>query len=158
MIPTAQITVDPSHVLNRIMPAMYGACIEDVNHEIYGGLYAQRIFGESFEEPAGGSPKGWVIQGGDWTSAETGISVRGDDGSKCVRQMPDFSDGIVEAANTQNELFGFERLSRVTAQCAQGSIEAVMKTILDAVEEFSRGAGQADDLTLLIVRYRHALN
>jgi sigma-B regulation protein RsbU (phosphoserine phosphatase) len=64
-----------------------------------------------------------------------------------------FSDGIVEAANTQNELFGFERLNEVTAQCAQASIETVMKTILDAVEEFSRGAAQADDLTLLIVRY-----
>jgi serine phosphatase RsbU (regulator of sigma subunit) len=65
-----------------------------------------------------------------------------------------FSDGIVEAANTQNELFGFDRLTDVTAQCAQASIETMMKTILDAVEEFSRGAAQADDLTLLIVRYR----
>lgn len=65
-----------------------------------------------------------------------------------------FSDGIVEAANTQKELFGFERLREVTARCAQASIETVMKTILDAVEEFSRGTGQADDLTLLIVRYR----
>jgi phosphoserine phosphatase RsbU/P len=69
-----------------------------------------------------------------------------------------FSDGIVEAANTQNELFGFERLNEVTAQCAQASIETVMKTILDAVEEFSRGAAQADDLTLLIVRYRQVGN
>jgi sigma-B regulation protein RsbU (phosphoserine phosphatase) len=69
-----------------------------------------------------------------------------------------FSDGIVEAANTQNELFGFERLNEVTTQCAQASIETVMKTILDAVEEFSRGAAQADDLTLLIVRYRQVGN
>jgi sigma-B regulation protein RsbU (phosphoserine phosphatase) len=65
-----------------------------------------------------------------------------------------FSDGIVEAANTQNELFGFERLNEIATQCARASIETVMKTILDAVENFSRGAGQADDLTLLIVRYR----
>jgi sigma-B regulation protein RsbU (phosphoserine phosphatase) len=65
-----------------------------------------------------------------------------------------FSDGIVEATNTQKELFGFERLRAVTERCAQASIETVMKSILDAVEEFSRGAGQTDDLTLLIVRYR----
>ena len=26
-------------------------CLEDVNHEIYGGLYSQMIFGESFQEP-----------------------------------------------------------------------------------------------------------
>jgi len=30
---------------------MTGACLEDVNHEIYGGLYSQMIFGESFQEP-----------------------------------------------------------------------------------------------------------
>jgi phosphoserine phosphatase RsbU/P len=65
-----------------------------------------------------------------------------------------FSDGIVEAADTQKELFGFERLREVTERCAKASIETVMKTILDEVEEFSRGAGQADDLTLLVVRYR----
>jgi len=29
---------------------MTGACIEDVNHEIYGGIYSQMIFGESFQE------------------------------------------------------------------------------------------------------------
>ena len=27
------------------------SCIEDVNHEIYGGLYSQMVFGESFQEP-----------------------------------------------------------------------------------------------------------
>ena len=50
------------------------------------------------------------------------------------------------------------RLREVTARCAQASIETVMKTILDAVQEFSSGAGQADDLTLLIVRYRKVGN
>src|SRR5579884_4000282 len=49
--PQAVVRVDVDKVLNHITPLMYGACIEDVNHEIYGGLYAQMIFGESFEEP-----------------------------------------------------------------------------------------------------------
>ena len=52
------------------------------------------------------------------------------------------------------DLFGFERLYEVLAQCGCASTETVQKTILDAVEEFSRGAGQADDLTLVVVRYR----
>lgn len=47
----ATITVDASKVEGNITPWLYGACIEDVNHEIYGGLYDQKIFGESFEEP-----------------------------------------------------------------------------------------------------------
>src|ERR1043166_9236623 len=46
----AEIVVhaDPSgHQVSRYLT---GACIEDVNHEIYGGLYSQMIFGESFQE------------------------------------------------------------------------------------------------------------
>jgi hypothetical protein len=42
-----------------------GACIEDVNHEIYGGLYSQMIFGESFQEPAP-TLKGFTSYGGLW--------------------------------------------------------------------------------------------
>jgi len=29
----------------------YGICIEDVNHELYGGIWTQMIYGESFQEP-----------------------------------------------------------------------------------------------------------
>ncbi len=47
----AAIHADAAQVVNRTTRLMYGSCIEDVNHEIYGGLYAQQIFGESFEEP-----------------------------------------------------------------------------------------------------------
>ena len=93
-----RITVDPDRILNRITPAMYGACIEDVNHEIYGGLYAQRIFGESFEEPAPGtSPQGWRALGGGWYPDGPGaVHSRGGDGPKLVREMPDLADGTVE--------------------------------------------------------------
>ncbi len=48
----AVIRVDAGKVENKITPYLYGACMEDVNHEIYGGIYDQQIFGESFEEPA----------------------------------------------------------------------------------------------------------
>ena len=46
------LTVDAEKVVCRIEPLIYGAGAEDVNHEIYGGLYDQKIFGEGFEEPA----------------------------------------------------------------------------------------------------------
>lgn len=97
MLPPVPIAVDPSRVLNRIAPAMYGACIEDVNHEIYGGLYDQRIFGESFEEPAPGtSPRGWQLFGGTWVPNGDGVAVRAGDGPKLVREMPPMTDGTVE--------------------------------------------------------------
>jgi hypothetical protein len=47
----AAITVDPTHVLAPLSPYMTGVCMEDVNHEIYGGIYSQMVFGESFQEP-----------------------------------------------------------------------------------------------------------
>ena len=45
-----QITVHPDQILQRVSPYLTGACLEDVNHEVYGGIYSQMIFGESFEE------------------------------------------------------------------------------------------------------------
>jgi len=46
------IEVDASKVINTISPLLYGSGMEDVNHEIYGGFYDQRLYGESFEEGA----------------------------------------------------------------------------------------------------------
>jgi hypothetical protein len=77
---------------------MFGGCIEDVNHEIYGGLYDQRIFGESFEEPpAGGQPRGWRMYGGEWTPDGRGVHVRPDAGPKLVCETPVAPDGTVQA-------------------------------------------------------------
>lgn len=47
-----QIRVGAKQVIGHITPFTTGACIEDVNHEVYGGIYSQMIFGESFQEPA----------------------------------------------------------------------------------------------------------
>ena len=48
----ARIDVRADQVLGPVSRYLTGACIEDVNHEIYGGIYSQMIFGESFQEPA----------------------------------------------------------------------------------------------------------
>ncbi|RFS19524.1 DUF1080 domain-containing protein [Chitinophaga silvatica] len=74
------ITVEANNVLNTITPHLYGSNIEDVNHEIYGGFYEQRIFGESFEEPAVGvNFRDWKRYTGFWTSNGSevdGIAIR----------------------------------------------------------------------------------
>jgi hypothetical protein len=36
------------------------------------------------------------------------------------------------------------------------ALDELQKLVLEAVENFARGASQADDLTLLLVRYRAA--
>ncbi|GAA4095008.1 alpha-L-arabinofuranosidase C-terminal domain-containing protein [Mucilaginibacter panaciglaebae] len=94
----ARITVDASKVLNKIPSKMYGSCIEDVNHEIYGGLYDQRLYGESFEEPAPPiSYRGWKTLNGQWTANDGGIEVKAGPGDKLVRENPIIKNGSVEA-------------------------------------------------------------
>jgi alpha-L-arabinofuranosidase len=93
----ALLSVDASQVLKRISPLLYGSCIEDVNHEIYGGLYDQKIFGESFEEPSGGiNFKGFTEYEGSWNLQDSAVSVQTWPGAKLVSISPVFTDGSAE--------------------------------------------------------------
>jgi serine phosphatase RsbU (regulator of sigma subunit) len=65
-----------------------------------------------------------------------------------------FTDGVTEATNLQEEMFALERLEEVVAQNAGASVKELEAAILAAVDEFSRDAYQADDITVLIVRYQ----
>lgn len=134
------------------------------------GRYATMFFGQidvdgTLEYLRGGHPSPLLIRDGNVSDLYTegsfpvGLVEDAQFSSTQAKLLPNdmlvlFTDGIVEATNTQKELFGFERLREVVTRCARESTEVVMKTILNAVEQFSLGAGQADDLTLLIVRYR----
>jgi serine phosphatase RsbU (regulator of sigma subunit) len=65
-----------------------------------------------------------------------------------------FSDGVTEAADPNEEMFGIARLKELLTGQLECPLEQLQKCVLEAVETFARGAHQADDLTLLIVRYR----
>ena len=47
------VVVEAGAPVARAAPALSGLGIEDANHQLYGGLWSQMVFGESFEEPAG---------------------------------------------------------------------------------------------------------
>jgi len=91
------ILVDAAKVEGNITPYLYGSCIEDVNHEIYGGLYDQKIFGESFEEPI---PSPTIINfaayEGNWNVENGDIKVYSHPGAKLVYDAKEISNGIVE--------------------------------------------------------------
>jgi len=65
-----------------------------------------------------------------------------------------FTDGVTEAMDPDEQLFGVPRLKTVLTGQLECPLEQLQKCVLEAVENFTRGARQADDLTLLIVRYR----
>jgi hypothetical protein len=93
----ATITVNADQVLHTNSRNLTGACIEDVNHEIYGGIDSQMIFGESFAEPAAQLPlKGFKAYEGRWTLADDGsVQGVGSNGSKIVWDGPALSVGEV---------------------------------------------------------------
>jgi sigma-B regulation protein RsbU (phosphoserine phosphatase) len=64
-----------------------------------------------------------------------------------------FSDGVTEAADPDDELFGVPRLREALAGRHDAPLDDLQKAIFESVEKFSRGASQADDITLLLVRY-----
>ncbi|MGA2500700.1 MAG: hypothetical protein ABSH20_23425, partial [Tepidisphaeraceae bacterium] len=56
----ATIAVDMKQVVGELGPQFIGYNIEDLSHEIFPGLYAQMLYGESFEdEPDVALPDGW---------------------------------------------------------------------------------------------------
>jgi sigma-B regulation protein RsbU (phosphoserine phosphatase) len=79
--------------------------------------------------------------------------------SSCVKLEPGdtlilFSDGVTEAMDPAEELYGVPRLREVLTGQSECALDKLQKSILESVENFAKGAHQADDLTLLIVRYR----
>src|SRR5712671_6800318 len=88
--------VDAGRVVGRVSSLLTGACIEDVNHEIYGGIYSQMIFGESFQEPpASPALTGFKTYGGQWLVDDGAVWIDATDGPKLVSQRAPFADGQV---------------------------------------------------------------
>jgi alpha-L-arabinofuranosidase len=93
----SSIDINAAKVENRISSRMYGSCIEDVNHEIYGGLYDQKIFGESFEEDfLGMSITGFDAFGGKWIANGAQVEVKADAGAKLIDRNPAIDDASIE--------------------------------------------------------------
>jgi sigma-B regulation protein RsbU (phosphoserine phosphatase) len=65
-----------------------------------------------------------------------------------------FSDGVTEAMDPEEDLYGVGRLRTVLQGKTQLALDEIQKTVLESVENFARGARQADDLTILVVRFR----
>jgi sigma-B regulation protein RsbU (phosphoserine phosphatase) len=63
-----------------------------------------------------------------------------------------YTDGITEAMNVREEMFGEERLYAVIRGTKDLSAGKILATILDAVREFTGDYPQSDDITLMVVR------
>lgn len=64
-----------------------------------------------------------------------------------------YTDGVTEAANPAGEFFGLTQLEEAVAANVGASVEELRQRILEAVTAFMAGSYQADDMTLMILRY-----
>ena len=64
-----------------------------------------------------------------------------------------YSDGVLESRNDADEEFGDERLEAQLRLARSGSAEAVLFSVLGAVQDFAAPHALIDDTSLVVLRY-----
>jgi serine phosphatase RsbU (regulator of sigma subunit) len=77
---------------------------------------------------------------------ETGLSLATDD--KVVL----YTDGVVEAMNAEEEMFGFDRLIEVIKESKNSAAQSLLEEIKGKVNEFAGSTPQHDDITIIVVQ------
>jgi serine phosphatase RsbU (regulator of sigma subunit) len=65
-----------------------------------------------------------------------------------------YSEGIIESRDDSDQEFGYERLKAELLRARTGSADAVLFSVLGAVQDFAAERKQADDMSLVVIRRR----
>ena len=63
-----------------------------------------------------------------------------------------YTDGVNEAMNKRKQEYTMERLIKTVKKCKTKSASEIMDDIIESVSKFTKGAPQADDITLMIIK------
>ena len=63
-----------------------------------------------------------------------------------------YTDGITEAENVHDEMFGEERLEKVLIEHRHSSAKEIEEQVYNSIREFAAGASQTDDLSMVVVK------
>lgn len=66
-----------------------------------------------------------------------------------------YTDGITEAMNVKEEFLGLKGLEEILRSLPEPNPENTAKSILNQVHDFARGSTHKDDITLLVIDYKH---
>jgi sigma-B regulation protein RsbU (phosphoserine phosphatase) len=64
-----------------------------------------------------------------------------------------YTDGVTEAANLEDELFSEKRLRDGLSALREKQIKDIVPSLMKEIEDFSQEAPQADDITMMIIKY-----
>jgi sigma-B regulation protein RsbU (phosphoserine phosphatase) len=94
---------------------------------------------------------GFVLAGmGNMTYEQTTLTMQPDD------TLYIYTDGVTEAMDLNGELWGDERLKDALARYVDVSSQELTDFIKKEIDRFTDGAEQADDITMLALRYKKA--
>ena len=65
-----------------------------------------------------------------------------------------YTDGVTEAANRDNELYGMERLAEILGQHSERPPADLLPKVKEDIDRFVGEAPQFDDITMLCLEYR----
>ena len=65
-----------------------------------------------------------------------------------------YTDGVAEATNAANELFGTDRMLEAPNKDPDANPEQILQNVMDGINAFVAGAEQFDDITMLCLKYR----
>lgn len=65
-----------------------------------------------------------------------------------------YTDGVTEASDSLQNMFGTERMVRSLNEAADGSPEDIIKKVRTSIDEFTTDGTQFDDMTMLCLEYR----
>lgn len=158
----APISAEPADLMTRINRALLRRAIEARFATMcYGALSPQGLFRYS---NAGQEPPIVVRASGALESLEVGgpvlglIDIARYDFGETQLYAGDlvviFSDGVTEARNNAGDEYGRERLDPVLVGAHGRDAQPVLEDILTSVNAFAADAPQADDITVLVLRYR----
>ncbi len=69
-----------------------------------------------------------------------------------------YTDGVTEATNAANELYGMERMLKVLNRVKEGSPEQILPAVKQDIDAFVGSAPQFDDITMLCLEYKAPMN
>jgi len=92
---------------------------------------------------------GFVLAGMEGMRYQCG-SMRLEAGDKIFQ----YTDGVTEATDQNNRLYGQDRLTGILGRCSDLSPGALLPKVKEDVDQFVGGAPQFDDITMLCLEYK----
>ena len=65
-----------------------------------------------------------------------------------------YTDGVTEALNSKEELFGEERLKNSLNNSKGNELQEIVASVREDISDFVNDAEQSDDITTLIFKYK----